>query len=62
LKKCIFYTDDWSAFAKVLPKKRHVIGKAHTAAIEQNNSNTRHHLGVLQDVLKLCLKSRSWRI
>jgi IS1 family transposase len=45
LKNCIFYTDDWSAFAKVLPKKRHVIGKAHTTAIEQNNSNTRHHLG-----------------
>jgi IS1 family transposase len=29
----------------VLPKKRHVIGKSHTVAIEQNNSNTRHHLG-----------------
>jgi IS1 family transposase len=29
----------------VLPKDRHVIGKAHTVAIEQDNSNTRHHLG-----------------
>jgi IS1 family transposase len=29
----------------VLPHKRHVIGKSHTVAIEQNNSNTRHHLG-----------------
>ena len=45
LKECIFYTDDWEAFAKVLPKERHVIGKAHTVAIERDNSNTRHHLG-----------------
>jgi insertion element IS1 protein InsB len=45
LKNCIFYTDDWDAFSKVLPKKRHVIGKSHTVSIEQNNSNTRHHLG-----------------
>jgi IS1 family transposase len=29
----------------VLPKDRHIIGKAHTVAIEQDNSNTRHHLG-----------------
>jgi len=28
LKDCIFYTDDWDAFAKVLPKKHHIIGKA----------------------------------
>jgi IS1 family transposase len=45
LEECIFYTDDWDAFAKVLPKARHVIGKAHTVAIERGNSNTRHHLG-----------------
>ena len=45
LKDCKFYTDDWDAFAKVLPKDRHIIGKAHTIAIEQDNSNTRHHLG-----------------
>jgi insertion element IS1 protein InsB len=45
LKNCVFYTDDWDAFAKVLPKKHHVIGKAHTVAIEQYNNNTRHHLG-----------------
>jgi IS1 family transposase len=32
-------------FAKVLPKKCHVIGKAHTVDIEHDNSNTRHHLG-----------------
>jgi insertion element IS1 protein InsB len=43
-KKATFYTDHWNAFAKVLPKQRHVIGKEHTTAIEQDNSNTRHHL------------------
>ncbi len=45
LTDCIFYTDDWDAFAKILPPGRHVIGKAHTITIEQDNSNTRHHLG-----------------
>jgi IS1 family transposase len=29
----------------VLPPERHVIGKAHTIMIKQDNSNTRHHLG-----------------
>jgi insertion element IS1 protein InsB len=45
LKNCTFYTDDWDAFAKVLPPNRHIIGKAHTIDIEHDNSNTRHHLG-----------------
>jgi insertion element IS1 protein InsB len=45
LKNCTFYTDDWDAFSKVLPPKRHIIGKVHTVDIERDNSNTRHHLG-----------------
>ena len=45
LQNCVFYTDDWEAFAQVLPPERHVIGKAHTVTIERDNSNTRHHLG-----------------
>ena len=45
LTDCIFYTDDWDAFAKVLPTERRVIGKKHTVTIERDNSNTRHHLG-----------------
>jgi len=45
LKECIFYTDKWSVFADVLPPERHIVGKAHTVAIERDNSNTRHHLG-----------------
>jgi len=45
LEGCTFYTDNWDAFAEVLPSERHVIGKAHTVATERDNSNTRHHLG-----------------
>jgi insertion element IS1 protein InsB len=45
LTHCVFYTDDWDAFAKVLPPERHRIGKRHTVCCEQDNSNTRHHLG-----------------
>ena len=45
MTNCIFYTDDWDAFAKVLPKNRHKIGKKHTTTIESDNSNTRHDMG-----------------
>jgi IS1 family transposase len=45
LETCIFYTDDWEAFATVLPPDRHIVGKEHTHCIERDNSNTRHHLG-----------------
>ena len=44
LKNCIFYTDDWDAFSKILPPDRHIIGKSGTVSIERDNSNTRHHL------------------
>jgi IS1 family transposase len=45
LDNCIFYTDNWDAFAEVLPPERHIIGKEHTVEIERDNSNTRHHIG-----------------
>ena len=45
LKSCHFYTDDWNAFAAVLPGERHFIGKKYTRAIESDNANTRHRLG-----------------
>jgi len=57
LKDCIFYTDGWNAFAKVLPKKRHIVGKKHTTAIESNNSNTRHHLGRFTRKTKIVSKT-----
>jgi IS1 family transposase len=45
LKNCIFYTNYWKAFAKVLQPKRDIIRKFGTVAIEQGNSNTRYYLG-----------------
>ena len=45
LSDCQYYTDNWEAFAKVLPAERHHIGKSGTATVERDNSNTRHHLG-----------------
>ena len=57
LNKCIFYTDDWDAFSKVLPAERHVIGKRHTISIEQDNSNTRHYLARMTRRTKVVSKS-----
>jgi IS1 family transposase len=57
LKNAVFYTDHWDAFAEVLPSERHIIGKSGTFAIEQNNSNTRHHLGRFTRRTKVVSKS-----
>ena len=58
LKRCTFLTDAWGAFAEVLPPKRHVVGKAHTVAIERDNSNTRHHLARFTRRTKVVSRSR----
>ena len=58
-ENCIFYTDNWDAFANVLPPERHVIGKAHTIDIEHDNSNTRHHLGRFTRRTKVVSKSET---
>jgi len=58
-KNATFFTDDWDSFAKVLPKERHVIGKAHTIAIEQDNSNTRHHLARMTRRTKVVSRSEN---
>jgi insertion element IS1 protein InsB len=57
LKDCIFYTENWDAFGQVLPKDRHVIGKAYTHAIERDNSNTRHHLARMTRKTKVVSQS-----
>ncbi len=57
LTDCTFYTDNWDAFGKVLPPERHVVGKSGTTAIEQDNSNTRHHLGRMTRRTKVVSKS-----
>ena len=59
LKDCTFYTDDWDAFAKVLPPERHIIGKSGTVPIERDNSNTRHHLGRMTRRTKVVSKKES---
>ena len=43
--------------AQILPKKRHIIGKAYTHAIERDNSNTRHHLARMTRKTKVASKS-----
>ena len=58
LTACIFYTDDGDAFTQVLPKERHISGKAHTHAIERDNSNTRHHLARMTRRTKVVSKSQ----
>jgi insertion element IS1 protein InsB len=57
LDNCLFFTDAWRVFAKVLPPERHVIGKKYTAAIERDNSNTRHHVGRFTRRTKVVSKS-----
>ncbi|WP_353867113.1 IS1 family transposase [uncultured Desulfovibrio sp.] len=59
LTNCIFYTVHWVAFSEVLPSERHIVGKAHTITIEQNNSNTRHHLGRFTRRTKVVSKKKS---
>jgi insertion element IS1 protein InsB len=52
-----FYTDDWEAYSKVIPKEKHIIGKKYTIGIEQNNSNIRHFLGRMTRRTKVVSKS-----
>ncbi len=59
LKECHFYTDDWDAFSKILPKERHTIGKSGTVCIERDNSNTRHHLCRMTRRTKIVSKKES---
>src|SRR5215475_13262520 len=57
LTDCQFYTDNCDAFVQVLPRERHIIGKAHTHAIERDHSNTRHHLARMTRRTKVVSKS-----
>ena len=61
LSDCQYYTDNWEAFAKVLPVEHHHVGNAGTATVERNNSYTRHHLGWLKRRTKIVLKTRNGR-
>ena len=37
-------TDKWSAYRGILPKRKHVVGKQYTQAIESVNATFRHYL------------------
>ena len=54
----MFYTDRREAFAEVLPPGRHIAGKRHTVTVEQDNSNTRHHLGRFTRRTKVVSKAK----
>ena len=43
-----FHTDKWESYLKLLPKKKHVIGKEGTRNIERHNLNFRTHVKRLQ--------------
>jgi len=60
LENCTFYTDNWHAFAKVLPPERHVVEKSGTITIEGDNSNMRHHLGAVHASHKSGFKMHSY--
>jgi insertion element IS1 protein InsB len=55
--KCLFSTDAWDTCAQVLPTERHMIGKAHTHAIERDHSKMRHHLARMTRRTKVVSKS-----
>jgi insertion element IS1 protein InsB len=54
-----FYTNDWDAFAAVLPRERHFIGKTYTTRTEQDNRNTRHHLDRMTRKTKVVSKKEA---
>src|SRR5437667_9316254 len=56
--KARYFTDDWEVYRQILPADLHTIGKAHTTAIEQDNSNTRHYLARMTRRTKVVSKSR----
>jgi IS1 family transposase len=58
LTNCTFYTDNGEAFAKVLPSERHVIGKAHTIAVEHDNSKYPPSFGEIDQTHQSCFEKR----
>jgi IS1 family transposase/transposase-like protein len=43
-----FHTDRWESYRKLLPKKKHAVGKEGTCNIERHNLNFRTHIKRLQ--------------
>jgi insertion element IS1 protein InsB len=45
---CIFCTDDWGAYERLLPEDKHLISKKFTQSIERQNLNFRTRIKRLQ--------------
>jgi len=41
---CLYCTDDWGAYSRLIPWEKHLIGKRYTQQIERHNLNLRTHI------------------
>ncbi|MAE18839.1 hypothetical protein CMK12_07915 [Candidatus Poribacteria bacterium] len=57
-KEPIFYINNWKGYNQVWLPKRQVIGTKHMICLDQNNSNTRHHLGRIASRSKIVSRSK----
>ena len=55
--KAHYFTDGWEVYRQMVPTHAHTMGKAHTVAIERDNSNTRHYLARMTRRTKMVSKS-----
>ena len=55
--KCIFVTDEWGGFFRILTEKRHFFGKDLTFPIESTNSDIRHRLARFKRKSKVTSRS-----
>ncbi|MDR2573963.1 MAG: hypothetical protein LBC94_06430 [Desulfovibrio sp.] len=62
LKGCSFYTDNWNAFAEIIPADIHIIGESMTHIIERDNGTPGIILADSRDVRKSFQKVRLWLI
>src|SRR5947209_5081825 len=54
----VFVTDDWEGFHRLIPEERLFTGKDLTFPIEQDNSETRHHLARFRRRSKVTSRAR----
>jgi insertion element IS1 protein InsB len=54
----IFLTDEWEGFRRLIPDEQHCVGKDLTFPIEQDNSDTRHHLARFRRRSKVTSRAR----
>jgi insertion element IS1 protein InsB len=54
----VFLTDDWAGFHRLIPEGQLFTGKDLTFGIEQDNSDTRHHLARFRRRSKVTSRAR----